>query len=42
MVAEIDWLRYMKEKYPEHVLLGEEDVEWGKDREVLLRSFCNA
>lgn len=37
----IEWLRYMKEKYPEHVLLGEEDVEWGKDREVLLRSFRN-
>lgn len=41
MVTEINWLRYMKEKYPEHVLLGEEDVEWGKDREVLRRSFRN-
>ncbi|KAK8817318.1 inositol monophosphatase [Blastocystis sp. ATCC 50177/Nand II] len=28
-------LEYMKEKYPEHVLLGEEDVEWGKDREAV-------
>ena len=34
--------RYMAEKYPDHVLLGEEDVTWGHDLEVfaaLLASF---
>ena len=25
----------MEENYPEHTLLGEEDVEWGKDLEVI-------
>lgn len=25
----------MEEYYPEHILLGEEDVEWGKDLEVI-------
>ena len=29
-----DLCRFMKDKYPTHALLGEEDVEWGKDKEV--------
>ena len=29
----------MHEKYPEHCLLGEEDVEWGKDIEVFTIDF---
>ena len=31
-----DLCRFMKDKYPTHALLGEEDVEWGKDKEVIL------
>lgn len=31
-----DLCRFMQEKYPTHALLGEEDVEWGKDKEVIL------
>ena len=35
----------MEEYYPEHILLGEEDVEWGKDLEVIsyyLYFMCQA
>lgn len=27
---------FMEEKYPGHALLGEEDVEWGHDLEVII------
>ena len=27
---------FMEEKYPDHALLGEEDVEWGHDYEVYM------
>ena len=35
----LDVCRFIKEKYPTHVLLGEEDVEWGKDKEVNVRAI---
>lgn len=32
----------MKKKYPTHALLGEEDVPWGRDKEVNARAIGNA
>lgn len=34
--------RFMKEKYPTHALLGEEDVEWGRDKEVNIIAIGDA
>lgn len=32
----------MQKKYPTHALLGEEDVEWGKDKEVNIIAIGDA